>query len=203
MENDQIFRWIFIMVMAATLGCSAFFRRRARQGGEVIPRAREGKSAMAARLLLAAPLYLSMIAYMVNPKWMAWSSLPFPSWLRWLGGAVAIAMALLLFWVLKSLGRSISETYLTKDGHQLVTHGPYKRVRHPLYSAAATCFTGLGVMAANWFIIALALSILIGIRLLVIPKEEAELTKKFGTDYREYMERTGRLVPQLPGRRRE
>jgi protein-S-isoprenylcysteine O-methyltransferase Ste14 len=103
----------------------------------------------------------------------------------------------LLVWLFRSLGRNISETVLTKADHRLVTHGPYRWVRHPLYSVATVAFLALGLIAANAFIIALGLVIFGGLALFVVPREEAELAAKFGPDYEAYRGRTGGLFPRL------
>jgi len=158
---------------------------------------REGKLALLSRLLLAAPLYLSIFAYMLNPAWMAWSAISLPTWLRWVGTAVGLAMLPLLYGVFSSIGNNISETFLTKEKHVLVTHGPYRWVRHPLYSAATISLVSLSMLAANWFMLAMACAAFLGIAVLVIPREEAELIRKFGDEYREYRERTGRFAPRL------
>ncbi len=197
MSTEQAFRWIFILVLVGAFSISGYYRRRARQSGDVIPRAREGKLSLALRLLFAAPLYLSLLAYMVNPEWMAWSSVPIPAWLRWAAAAVGLGMLPLLVWVFRSIGRNISETVLTKADHALVTQGPYRWVRHPLYAAATAAFLSLGVVAANWFMMAMAVAALLGVRLIVVPREEAELTRKFGEAYREYRKRTGALLPRV------
>ena len=55
----------------------------------------------------------------------------------------------------------------------------------------------LSLLAANWFMLAMACAAFLGIAGLVIPREEAELIQKFGDEYREYMERTGRFAPRL------
>lgn len=197
MANQQLFRWFFIGIFLAIFSISATFRRRARQSGETISRAREGKRVLLARMLFAAALYLPFITYMLNPEWMAWSSLPLPTWLRWLAVVVAIAMLPLLYWVMISIGKNVSETILTKQNHVLVTHGPYHWIRHPLYTVATLGFASLSLVAANWFMMAMALMAFIGIAVFVVPREEAELTQKFGGEYREYQGRTGRFVPRV------
>ncbi len=198
MTNPQLFRWFFIAIFLGTFSISAYFRRRARQSGEAISRASEGRLSLAARALFAAPLYLSLIAYMVNPGWMEWSSLSLPTWLRWLGVAVGLSMLPLLYWVMISIGKNVSETFLTKESHVLVTRGPYRWVRHPLYTVATLMFGSLSLVASNWFILAMALIAFIAIAVFVVPKEEEELIRKFGSEYREYQERTGRFAPRLP-----
>ena len=128
---------------------------------------------------------------------MAWSALSLPTWLRWLAAAVGLASLPLVYWVFSSIGNSISETFLTKEKHALVTHGLYRWVRHPLYSAATMSLVTLSVLAANWFMLAMACAAFFSIAKLVIPREEMELTQKFGDEYREYRERTGRFAPRL------
>ena len=197
MNEEGMFRWLVVAIFAATFAMSAHSRRKARRSGDVIPRMREGKLSLILRLLFAAPLYLGFLAYMVNPGWMSWSSLPLPTWLRWLAVAVGLGMLPALYWVLSTLGRNISETVFTKEAHRLVTEGPYRWVRHPLYAVATINFVALGIVAANWFIVFVAFLIIIGMVVVVIPKEEAQLLSKFGHEYRAYMKRTGRLLPRL------
>jgi protein-S-isoprenylcysteine O-methyltransferase Ste14 len=96
-----------------------------------------------------------------------------------------------------SIGKNVSETYLTKEGHELVQHGPYRWVRHPLYSVATTTFLALGLVAANAYILFVAILAILGIAGLVVPKEEAELIRKFGAQYQEYQKRTGRFLPRV------
>jgi protein-S-isoprenylcysteine O-methyltransferase Ste14 len=150
------------------------------------------------RLLFALPFYLGMVAYVVNPRWMDWSALPLSATFRWVGVVVGLGTLPLLYWVLSSLGRNISETFLTKGDHQLVTHGPYRWVRHPLYSVATIAFLALGLVAGNAFILVMAAVVFAALALLVVPKEEAQLVEKFGGAYRAYQGRTGGLLPRIP-----
>ena len=202
MNPEGIFRTFFIIILLAAFGMSAYFRRKGRLSGEAIPRGREGAAAVLLRILLAAPLYLSMLAYAVNPGWMAWSSLPVPTWLRWVGVVVGMALLPLLAWVFRSLGNNISETFLTKERHRLVTHGPYRWVRHPLYGAASVAFLALGLVAANAFMLLMGVLAFVAVALLVVPREEAELEAKFGGSYLEYRRRTGLLLPRVGARDR-
>lgn len=197
MKQELWLRSAFVGIVAATLFMTVYFRRKARKSGEVIPRSREGGLYTSLRFLLAAPLYLSLIAYMVNPEWTAWSSVSVPVWLRWSAGAIGVGMLPILYWVMRSLGKNISETVLTKRDHVLVRHGPYRWVRHPLYSVSTMLLVSLGILAANWFMIGMAVLIVTVIALIVIPREETELMKKFGAEYQEYMKRTGMLAPHF------
>ena len=153
------------------------------------------------RLLFAAPFYVSILAYMINPPWMAWSMMSVPTWPRWLAALVGLGMLPIIYRVMRSIGQNISETFLTKVDHLLVTHGPYRWVRHPLYSVATVVFVSLSIVAANWFMLTMALLLIVVISRVVIPREEAQLILKFGDAYRAYQQRTGRLVPRLYRRR--
>jgi protein-S-isoprenylcysteine O-methyltransferase Ste14 len=196
MNHETTFRLIFIAIFVLSFSISVYHRHRAHKQSGKIPRQAEGKLFIALRLLLAVPLYLAMFAYMINPQWMAWSALPLPIWLRWLGAGLGFAMIPLLYWLFRSLGKNVSETVLTKERHELVTHGPYHWVRHPLYTTASIGIFALGLVAANWFMLLMILLIVMMLPALA-AKEEAQLIEKFGKAYREYMQRTGRFLPRL------
>lgn len=196
MNQETIFRLLFIAIFVLSFSISAYHRHRARKQSGKIPRQVEGKLLIALRLLFALPLYLAMFAYMISPQWMAWSALALPTWLRWLGAGLGFATIPLLYWLFRSLGKNVSETVLTKERHELVTHGPYRWVRHPLYTTASLGIFALGLVAANWFMLVMILLIMMTLPALA-AKEEALLMEKFGNAYREYMQRTGRFLPQL------
>jgi protein-S-isoprenylcysteine O-methyltransferase Ste14 len=126
---------------------------------------------------------------------MNWSALSLPDWLRWLGVAAGLAILPMIYWVMTSIGKNISETTLTKNSHELITHGPYNWIRHPLYTFATIGFVSLAVVASNWLMLAMALIAFGAIAWFVVPREEAELINKFGSDYQKYQERTGRFTP--------
>jgi len=128
---------------------------------------------------------------------MAWAELPLPIWMRWAGVVVGLLSVPAALWVFTSIGRNVSETVLTKSDHALVTTGPYRWVRHPLYTTGASLLLAIGLMASNWFMLLFAVVVAIAVRWVVIPLEEQELVKKFGEQYRTYMERTGRLLPRM------
>ena len=102
----------------------------------------------------------------------------------------------LIYWLFSSLGKNVTPTVAIRKEHSLVTYGPYRWVRHPLYSVGLVLFLGLSLLAANWFI---ALAVLCGSPILALRTriEEARLIEKFGDDYRQYMKTTGRYFPRL------
>ncbi len=77
----------------------------------------------------------------------------------------------------------------------LVTYGPYRWVRHPMYSFSFLLFFGFSLLSANWFI---GLTVIVGLAILVARTsiEESKLIEEFDDEYREYMKRTGRFFPR-------
>ena len=107
---------------------------------------------------------------------MAWSSVPLPVWLRWVGVGIGIAGGALLVWTLRSLGTNITDTVVNRRQHTLVTTGPYQFVRHPFYAASALAFTANALATANWFI-ALMGGLAMALLVLRTAIEEAHLVK--------------------------
>lgn len=194
------FRWVLVGALFITFSISKLYRHRARKArlhDREIHRTDENIVMILARLLTAIPLFMSVFAYMIHPEWMAWAHLDLPVWVHSVGTAMVILAVPMGYWVMSSLGDNVSETIYTRPDQKLIQHGPYRWVRHPLYTNGMMLFMGAGVGAENAFIILFTLLTWAGIYRLVIPQEEAELLERFGEDYEEYMARTGKLLPQL------
>lgn len=192
-----MFRWLILGILLSAIGTSGYFRRRARVDGNTIARREEGASFVALRAVVTLPLLAAIVTYVINPRWMAWSAFNAPDWLRVAGAALGILSIPAVYWVLTSLGKNVSETVLTKPHHELVTAGPYRWIRHPLYTTGLTLLLAVGLMAANVVLLLFALLAAILIRYVVIPREEAALERRFGDEYRRYTLRTGRLLPRV------
>ena len=198
--DPQIFRWLLVLVLALNLTISGYHRSRARSE-ETIPRSAESLPLRLLRGALALPALLLMLAFVIHPPWIDWSSLAIPVWSRWFGVLLGLAVAPLNLWVFRSLGKNVSETVLTKESHALVQAGPYRWVRHPLYTSSFLMFGAVSLLAANWLMAALTLGTVVLFSVVIIPREEAELVAKFGDRYQEYRRQSGRLLPRfLPAR---
>ena len=196
------FRWLALAIFVGALSVSAYHRRRARER-ETIPRRREGGAMMAARAVVALPLFISPLAYVAHPPAMAWACGRCAR-LAALGGRRARGRRhrVPVHWVLGNLGRDVSETVLTKEGEPRV--GDERAV--PLGPAPAlhdgiALFVALGLIAANSFILLCAAAALVGIRLAVIPREERALRARFGPAYEDLVSRTGAMWPRASDNR--
>ena len=195
--NETIFRILAALVLFTGVGISSYYRRKAdRDSGEKISRKADGTFFMNLIRIGGLILWLSPLVYLINPAWMAWSKLGLPEGVRWLGVVLGILCTAGIYWLFSSIGSGITPTSATRKEHKLVTSGPYRWVRHPLYTVGTSLFIALGLIADNWFIILLGVLAFIAMASRA-PKVEANLIEKFGDEYREYMKRTGRYFPKL------
>jgi len=149
------------------------------------------------RSLIAFSLVPPAMLYVVHPKWITWSLLPISEWIRWLGLIVGVMIMLVVRWVLHTLGCNVSETVLTKLHHQLITTGPYRWVRHPLYTAGIVLFCSIALMQGSWLLLVTTGIAASFIRFIVIPVEERALVARFEDSYEIYRKQTGRLLPRI------
>lgn len=195
-ELDHTFRLILITIWLVFLPVGIYHRIRSQATRERLDRRQEGLFILLTLRPAGVGVAYGLIAYLINPAWMAWSSMPLPEWLRWLGAGLAAAAVGLFFWTLRSLGKNLTDTVVTRREHTLVTHGPYRWIRHPFYDAAALFIASNALAAANWFILVCGAVMFV---LLVIRtrKEEENLVARFGQSYRTYMAQTGRFLPRI------
>jgi protein-S-isoprenylcysteine O-methyltransferase Ste14 len=137
---------------------------------------------------------LYMVDVNVGPGRMIFQ-LPFPWWLRWTGVALFAAADLLFLQVHRHLGANFYSNLKLRKGHQLITTGPYRLVRHPMYLGLYLNHIGVFLLTANWFIGA---TWLLGFTLIMVyrlPREESMMLHKFGREYEAYRANTGRFLP--------
>jgi protein-S-isoprenylcysteine O-methyltransferase Ste14 len=106
----------------------------------------------------------------------------------------------LIAWVHWTLGRAFSKSLTIQESHQLVTTGPYRWIRHPMYTIFIFYFLSLFLISTNLFLL-ITWIIMVITFIIRIPKEEQMLIDQFGDAYRQYMQRTGRLFPRLRKRK--
>lgn len=94
------------------------------------------------------------------------------------------------------LGRFHRDSLTVHADHELVDTGPYRRIRHPLYSATIGVFIGLGLVLGNWLSLVLA-GFPTAALVLRIGVEEQMLAGHLGPTYDQYRTRTDRLVPGI------
>ena len=200
MSQDPTFRLLLLAGFIAVVAITLRHRIAAAATGERLDRRQEGIFILATLRPVAGVFWLSVIAFLINPGWMAWSSLPLAPWLRWTGVAIFASAVALLAWMLPSLGTNLTDTVVTRAAHTLVTHGPYRFVRHPFYDAMTLLILASSLMTANWFLLATG-SLVVLLIVIRTDTEEAHLLARFGDAYRTYTMTTGRFLPRDPADR--
>ena len=193
MTHDQTFRMTLIVVLLAVFPVGIYHRLKSHTR-EKLDRRQEGLFILATLRPLGLVLWVSLIAWLIDPGWMAWSSIGLPAWLRWTGVVVLGLGCGLLLWTLRSLGKNLTDTVVTRQAHTLIVHGPYRFVRHPFYDSAALLVLAASLIAANWFILVAGV-VLFSLFVIRTRTEEKNLVARFGDSYRAYMKRTGRFLP--------
>ena len=154
MMIDQTFRLALLVIVLIEFPIAVFHRLRSQAPREPLDRRQEGWFILLTLRPLGLATWAGVIAFLINPSYMAWSSVPLPAWARWAGVAISAMGGALLTWTLVRLGPNLTDTVVTRREHTLVTRGPYRFVRHPFYDAAALFVMGIALLAANWFVFA-------------------------------------------------
>jgi protein-S-isoprenylcysteine O-methyltransferase Ste14 len=139
---------------------------------------------------------VGLTLYLLAPPWWTWTRLPLGEWAQWLGILVAIPPLFFLIWVHRHLDRQWSIALELQENHKLITSGPYKKIRHPMYLGIFIYTIGMILVSSDLLVlIFFAFSISVNYRR--IPEEEEMMIERFGDEYREYMKRSGRLLPRI------
>jgi protein-S-isoprenylcysteine O-methyltransferase Ste14 len=169
-------------------------------------RVRAGDTKTSQRVEPSATPILRALAFVIVIVLLSTTLIPLPwlyrqlwpsgFWAFWIGAAVTVAGLLFAVWARRYLGRNWSSSVTIKQGHELITTGPYALVRHPIYTGILTGFLGTAIALAQvrgfiGFVL---------IFLVLWPKlrtEEKWMRSQFGEMYAAYAHQTAALVPYL------
>ena len=122
--------------------------------------------------------------------------LPPGAWCFWSGAAVTAAGLLFAVWARRHLGTNWSQAVTLKEGHELITSGPYALVRHPIYTGFLLAFLGCAVARGEWRGL-LAVALVFGGLWPKLRLEEKWMRAQFGESYEAYSRRVSALVPYV------
>jgi protein-S-isoprenylcysteine O-methyltransferase Ste14 len=122
---------------------------------------------------------------------------PIQFWQPWLGLLVFVFALWMFRKTHVQLGRNWSVTLEVRVDHSLITDGVYAHVRHPMYTAFWLWALAQAILLPNWIAGFAGILGFGTLYLFRVRREEAMLLETFGDEYRDYMRRTGRVIPRL------
>lgn len=157
---------------------------------------REGVSSRLSYMVLTFAAFYLMFSGEVPRDWLRLRFLPEGLWTEVLGVAITAAGLGFAVWARAYLGGNWSSTVTVKVGHELVRSGPYRWVRHPIYSGMVLAMFGTAIehRQVRGFVAVVLLYAGFKIKSRI---EEQAMAATFGPEYAEYMSTTGAIVPRL------
>jgi protein-S-isoprenylcysteine O-methyltransferase Ste14 len=202
MMSETVYKIAFLILLMVLLAMRAYFMVKVRRSGEhIMPtdqavRREGGYGVVILRMGLFFALIAFLIMYFIGIAWMEVFLFPLPDWLRWVGFALGICSVIFWSWTQIHLNTQWSAQLQLTKSHQLVTTGPYARIRHPLYTGMMVWGFSVCLLTANWIFVAVSVLSIAGV-MARVPKEEQMMIEKFGDEYKAFIQRTGRFFPKL------
>jgi protein-S-isoprenylcysteine O-methyltransferase Ste14 len=146
--------------------------------------------------LLLLGMFILPLIYSTS-TWLDFANYSLPSWAGWVGVAVMIG-AILVFWRAHAdLGLNWSPSLEIREKHELITRGIYGVIRHPMYASQWLWVIAQALLLQNWLAGIVNLIIFIPFYFMRVKAEETLMFDSFGEQYREYMKKTGAVLPKI------
>lgn len=156
------------------------------------------RESWAQRLLYVAPLaaaFFLLSRAEFGRGWMAEHFLPYGPATQWSGVALTATGIAIAFWARWHLGANWSGVVTLKEGHELIRTGPYRRIRHPIYTGILLGMLGT-VITQDQVRGIIALGIAWMCLYLKARREELFLTEEFGAKFEAHSKSTGMFLPR-------
>jgi protein-S-isoprenylcysteine O-methyltransferase Ste14 len=197
MTEPLLFRILYAALLIGFVAHRAYYTRKfpARESETLTLLSNSAGSKIANILALLA--LISSALYIFVPSYVAWASIPLPTFARWLGVGIALTGCLLLESSHRALASNWSDQPRITRDQQLIRTGPYKRIRHPIYTSFLLTLGSSLLITSNWlvgllWIASVGLDISVRIRF-----EERAMQEQFGQEFVEYKTTTGSLFPRF------
>jgi protein-S-isoprenylcysteine O-methyltransferase Ste14 len=127
--------------------------------------------------------------------WLGVRFVPFNAAMEWIGAAATVAGLLLAVWARRSLGANWSAMVTLKEGHELIRSGPYRRIRHPIYTGILLAFLGTAIAVGRVEAL-VAFAIVWASFWAKARREESFLAQEFGDRFEAHRQKTGMFLPK-------
>lgn len=184
------YKWIDALWMLFALYwlVSALKRKKTKQRETVVQRLGYVLPLVVAFYLLSQPE--------AHYGWLGARFVPYSPPAEWIGVLLTAAGVGVAFWARWHLGANWSGTVTLKEEHELIRTGPYRAIRHPIYTGILLAL--LGTAVANGEVRAL---LAVGVAWISFyikaRREESFLAQEFGTGFAEHLRHTGMFLPRV------
>lgn len=190
----QPWNLVFLIGFVVYCGIRGLYERRTRRIEKTVRRG-DGLDVALMAIVFAGNLLLPVL-YLAT-AWLEFADYNLPAFVPQCG-TIVMLVALWLFWRAHAdLGLNWSVTLEVRKGHELVRHGVYRAVRHPMYAAIFLFGIAQGLLLANWLAGWSAVVTFAPLYFIRTPREERMMFEVFGQEYRDYVHKTGRLLPKM------
>ena len=186
---------VFFIYFCAIIAIRLYFSRQVKQN-----KITDGRKTQEEKLFL----FLAFIGIFILPvlgvftPWLEFAAYDLPDWTGWIGTGVFL-IAIWLFWRSHAdLGLNWSASLEIRENHSLVDTGVYHYIRHPMYASFLLWGIAQALLLHNWIYGLFNIVSFLPMYLLRVPQEEQMMLDTFGEQYRDYMSRTGRVIPKFP-----
>ena len=199
MSSEILFKIAFIaaFVVVATGGTIAAKRASRAHGSTVNQIENEVPGLIAIRSALGVIFYGMLMMWLFWPSLLSFTYLPLPGVARWSGVVLLVPALWLLLASFSAMGTSYRGGVGLYDKHELVTSGPYRMIRHPIYVGFILVMLAVALISANWLMGLAGIALVTTIPARRIRIEEAQLRERFGDAWDSYASRTSMLFPGL------
>jgi protein-S-isoprenylcysteine O-methyltransferase Ste14 len=191
-----VFREVTLMAVAATwFAFVATFWLRKKPPKEATER-RDRKSWIGIGMQGAA----YGITWTIRRPWLT-PFVPVPAPFEIAVNLLAIALMVASVWItlaaIRTLGREWSFQARLVEGHRLITGGPFRIIRNPIYGGMLGMLLATGVAVGHWLILLGTVPLFLAGTAIRVRSEEALLRGAFGAQFEEYARRVPALIPGL------
>lgn len=194
MDTNTLFKIIFFVCAMIAYGVRVPYVRQRRALKNVDSRISVIEGAFA---LLAFVGFMLIPLIEVFTGWLDFADYERPALIGWVGTAVFVGAIVLLWRAHRDLGLNWSATTQISEQQGLITTGVYAYIRHPIYAAHWLWMIAQLLLLSNWIAGPAGLLLFAPIYFYRTPREEQMMIDHFGDAYREYIERTGSVIPSL------
>jgi protein-S-isoprenylcysteine O-methyltransferase Ste14 len=126
---------------------------------------------------------------------------PMAKWFEIVLAIVTVGTAAASVWIclaaVRALGKQWAIVARVVEGHKLVTEGPYRRVRNPIYLGTFGMLLATGFAVSRWWIIPVAAAVFLIGNTIRVRSEEKLLRESFGAEFEVYAQRVPAMFPRL------